>query len=201
MSVTHNRNSVPLLNISESLNDNDNSRVLNDLNAPDNDLFRQVDSRNLTHCTTSEICNVPLSATDCCIFHVNIRSIPAHFDEFETMVDLLKSPQFIGVSETWLKDHNISHYSLDHYQHFHKMRPSRAGGGVSILARNNMDYTEVSELGDLFKDSAEAIFIETEDKLPSFNRKVLVGEIYRPPSLPTQPFIDDFVKLLEKLKS
>ena len=66
------------------------------------------------------------------ILHLNIRSIPTHFNEFVSYLDTLNIDfKVIGLSETWLtKNHTL--YNLANYSVEFDYRPKRRGGGTSL---------------------------------------------------------------------
>lgn len=189
----HNTNNPVKLTICNNVSEtfSNNCASIND------DLYMHVDHRNSIHWIITEIGNLQIPSPSCNFLHLNIRSIVSHLDELESIIDLLETPTFIGVAETWLKNHNHELYSLNNYFHHAKCRSTRNGGGVSIFVHHSIP-THVTEYpSTLLLNSAESIFVETDGKPRGSNRKYLIGEIYRPPNLPTEPFIEEFNKLLE----
>ena len=66
--------------------------------------------------------------------HTNIRSIPRNLNRFDCFLQgLTHEFPIIGISETWLKDHNKDLYGLTDYNAEHNIRPNRTGGGVSMF--------------------------------------------------------------------
>ena len=80
----------------------------------------------------------------CC--HLNVRSLPPHFDEITTLIRLNKLDIF-ALSETWLnstwKDHELN---IDDYYLFRQDREMSAsasthyGGGVVVYTKSNLLY-------------------------------------------------------------
>ena len=52
----------------------------------------------------------------------------------------IKTFNFIGVSETWLSDHNYDLYGLDGYHFEENHRSSRSGGGVGLFINNSIEF-------------------------------------------------------------
>ena len=68
--------------------------------------------------------------------HLNIRSIPKNLDKLEQLMKVTETDfDCIGISETWLKDHNAATYNLSGYEHFYKTRAIKTGGGVSLFQK------------------------------------------------------------------
>ena len=52
------------------------------------------------------------------IIHSNVRSLPAHQIEFESLLDYLcYNFSVIGLTETWLTTSNVSLYNFEGYRH------------------------------------------------------------------------------------
>ena len=50
------------------------------------------------------------------MFHMNIKSLPRHFDELQQYLDMLEYDfSLIGISETWLNENNVDLYDLNGY--------------------------------------------------------------------------------------
>ena len=74
------------------------------------------------------------------ILHLNICSIPTHFNEFVSYLDTLNLDfKVIGLSETWLtKNHTL--YNLANYRVEFDYRPKRRGGGTSLCIHSCLQY-------------------------------------------------------------
>jgi hypothetical protein len=70
-------------------------------------------------------------------------------------------PNFIGITETWLKPHNATLFSIDGYSHKFLTRPSKAGGGVSLFIKDSINYKVRLDL-NLFDSSIEMLWVEVE---------------------------------------
>ena len=79
------------------------------------------------------------------IFNVNIRSSRTNFDFFRHYTNELKHQFSVyTLTETWLKNYNKN--NLKGYQHIHKLRDNKLGGGVSIYVKDNILYEEKKDL-------------------------------------------------------
>ena len=73
------------------------------------------------------------------MFHMNIKSLPKHFDELQQYLDVLKYDfSVIGISETWLNEYNTDLYELSGYVTIKCCRKERRGGGVSLYIRDEI---------------------------------------------------------------
>ena len=136
------------------------------------------------------------------IFHVNIRSISQNGDSLIHYLDILGHTfDIIGVTETWLKEHNLSSTCLANYNHVHNYRPKTKGGGVSIFIKIGMAYELRADLLRM-EDCIECVFIECEYK----SKPILFGCVYRPPNTPITHFnialsaVLDVITINEKKK-
>ena len=50
------------------------------------------------------------------MFHMNIKSLPKHFDEFQQYLNMLEYDcSVIGISEIWLNKNNVDLYDINGY--------------------------------------------------------------------------------------
>ena len=71
-----------------------------------------------------------------------IRGIAINLDKFKFLPDDLDhSFPNIGLTETWLKTHNVDCFSIKGYSHKFNLRPTREGGGVSFFIYNKLMYS------------------------------------------------------------
>ena len=113
--------------------------------------------------------------------HMNIRSLPKHFNEMINYFDTLH-PSFsvVGLSETWLKQSNMPFniYSIPGFHLETNCRVGRVGGGVALYVSTDLQYCIRQELTHSTA-SFESIFIEIKN---SNCKNIIVGVIYKPPS-------------------
>ena len=132
---------------------------------------------------------------DFSIMHVNIRSIPANFNNFLSyMSNIDHSFSVIGFSETWLTPANIDANSIVGYNHVGLTRDDREGGGVSLLISEKLMYPEFQEL-NIVEDHIESVFVKIMDK----GNVIISGTVYRPPNSNIVDFDDTMSNILEKM--
>ena len=69
-----------------------------------------------------------------CLFHINVKSLPKHFDDLELYIDSLDFRfSIIGVTETWLDKCKYKMYNICNYDSVHRYRSGKEGGGVSVI--------------------------------------------------------------------
>ena len=79
---------------------------------------------------------------DFSILNANIRDVDANLDKLKQLIDDLEYTfPIIGITETWLKAHNVDCYFINGYFHEYDIRPNRTGGGVSLFIVNSLMYT------------------------------------------------------------
>ena len=60
------------------------------------------------------------------MFHLNVKSLPKHFDELELYLNSLDVKfSFLGLTETWLTECKQEYYDLPHYSCINKFRNDR----------------------------------------------------------------------------
>ena len=135
------------------------------------------------------------------LLHSNIRSAKKNLGTLEHYLNTLHHNfTIIGISESWLKDHNADRYGIDGYQAVHKYRPTWTGGGVSIFVQDSIDYFQRPDLCYQNK-YIESIFIEIDKDQVGKDRNVIAGVIYRPPDTDISTFNDYLSELLSKVKT
>ena len=134
------------------------------------------------------------------IFHHNIRSAPSNLDALELYLTSLELKfTVLAITETWLKDHNVSAYSLPGYNHFSLCRP-RIGGGVSLFVRDSIHCITRDDLR-ILSDSIECLFIEIPRLEMNTLQNIIIGVVYRPPGACPDEFCLQFDLILSKIKS
>ena len=130
------------------------------------------------------------------LLHVNARSIPCNFSSLTAYLECLNFIfNFIGVSETWLSDHNCDLFGLDGYHFEENHRSSRSGGGVGLFIKNSIEFLRRKDL-EVNNDVMESIFIEVPVCEALSSRKVLIGVVYRPPGTSLKDFNDTLESIL-----
>ena len=139
-------------------------------------------------------------AADLSLYHCNIRSLPNHISELNAhLLNLGHKFKFIGVSETWLNNNNSHLYSIDGYTNVHQVRNDKRGGGVSLFIDQDVKYKERFDLNEVMRDKTESVFIEVPKEEFQTKKKLIIGEMYRPPNLPIADFIYSLQELLRTI--
>ena len=125
----------------------------------------------------------------------------SHQKSFELYLEGLNHRfSVIGLSESWLSDHSVDHYSILGYRGEHRYRTSRSGGGVSLFIKESIDYIIREDLCQM-NSSIESIFIEIEKGNINKERNCIIGVIYRPPDTDVKIFNDQINDILSSIKS
>ena len=93
--------------------------------------------------------------------NANIIGIDTSLDKFKFLLyDLDHSFPIIGLTETWLKPHNVDCFFITGYLHEYNLRHNRVGGGVSFFISNKIMYSRRSEIQ--FNPLYNSIIIDIE---------------------------------------
>ena len=112
------------------------------------------------------------------MFHMNIKSLPKHFDELQQYLNMLEYDfSVIGISETWLNENNADLYDLNGYVTIKGYRKQKRGGGVSLYIRDEISFATRNDLG-FFDSEMESIFIEIDKDIFRTNSNIVIGLIY-----------------------
>ena len=113
---------------------------------------------------------------DVFVFHLNICSFHAHFDELSVLLDsLIFRPSVIVLTETWFSEGNI--HDIDGYVGYHTYRQTR-GGGVSVYVCNSLGsyiLNDFSFINDIVETCAVKVILRNSISIN------IVG-VYRPPN-------------------
>ena len=117
--------------------DPETSHLLMNSNLDPDANFFAANSQLLSNClylTSTEFNKIPPLCSDTfSSLHINIRSLPKHFDDLsEFLLTLNRSFSIIAVSETWLHRSNSDLFHLPGYHFISSHREHKAGGGVGI---------------------------------------------------------------------
>ena len=73
------------------------------------------------------------------MLHLNIRSTKKNFNDFQILLNTLEHTfTCIALTETWLKNHNVTLFDLEGYNHEHIVRENKMGGGISLYIRDDL---------------------------------------------------------------
>ena len=130
---------------------------------------------------------------------INIRSIPKNLNKLVNLLQMINIHfSVIGISETWLKDHNATCYTVPGYKHYYNHRRHKTGGGVSTFVLENIPVIERKELA-LMENFIECLFIEIPREVIRFKKNLIIGMIYRPPNQDISNFTDKLEFIISKI--
>lgn len=81
-----------------------------------------------TNITSSEFNKIPFHSDAFSAFHINIRSLPKHFDDLSEYLRL----SAVTVSETWLRKSNSGLFNIPDNHFISNSREHKLGGGVGL---------------------------------------------------------------------
>lgn len=130
--------------------------------------------------------------------HLNIRSLPKHYDNFHHYLSSLNHVfSVIALTETWLTEEITSLYEIADYTAIHRCRGSR-GGGVSLYVQRGLEFVQRSDLGVKLQEcNCECVFLDGETVVRNEKKRVIVGCIYRPPNTEINKFKEGLLDVLE----
>lgn len=124
------------------------------------------------------------------ILYLNVRSLPNHYLELETLINDTNHPEIILLTETWLNSTNLDLYGFDSYIHTSSIRTNKLGRGVSIFSHKNIKFEILPNLSNLVAGTAESVFLQVTKFPISLNKKTVIGVVYCPPHLPINLFLE-----------
>ena len=133
------------------------------------------------------------------IMHLNIRSLPAKHTNLLDLLTWLDNVDIkihvIALCETFINEFNIDYCQVFDYKLIHINKTLGKGGGVAFLIKKYIVFNQVT-LCDSIDKTCENIHCEILYK----NRKVLISEIYKPPSACQVDFESLYDQILIKAK-
>ena len=124
----------------------------------------------------------------------NIRSLPKHFAELESIVDELK-PDIVTLAEVW-KPYSAGVTIEGYHEIITKLRPSGVrGGGVGIYLSRKYKYEKIEKINNLHLKKLEIISI----RMITNETKTIIIAVYRPPNVNTADTISDLEKILKQI--
>ena len=83
-------------------------------------------------------------------FHINIKSFPKRYDEFEIYLNSLTFKfSFIALSETWLDEYKQGLYELPNYTSINEFRKNKKGGGVLLYIADYLKFKHRHDLENI----------------------------------------------------
>ena len=134
-------------------------------------------------------------------FHLNIASLSKHKEELDTVLSLLGLDfDFIGITETKIKKKSTPIIDIDKSGYNHYSTPTEGEkGGTLLYISNKFDSKARSDLEKVMYKSnqIESTFREIINKK---GKNIIVGCIYRHPSMEQSEFNDKTIILMNSLK-
>ena len=130
---------------------------------------------------------------------MNISSLCRNFDDLHTLLSEINLKfDIIGITETRLKKNSIRNINIDLKGYTIEHTPTEANcGGALLYINNTFNYTVRNDLRIYQKKETESIFIEI---INTKGKNIIVGCIYRHPSLNPTEFVDIHIQeLLQKM--
>jgi hypothetical protein len=166
-----------------------------DLNAAGCDI--DCNSTYFTCDSFNESVNNNLINNGLSMFHSNINSMNANFDELKSLFQMSNHKfSIIAVSETYFKCTPPDYFQLPGYQFVYRNRVDKRKGGVGIYASNKIKYKIRSDLNAISTSSFESFYIEVEMEK---GKNIIVGVIYKPPENSIDSFNTDFDHILKTI--
>ena len=133
------------------------------------------------------------------VIHWNVRSLKNKLDDLHNfLVSTSITWDVICIAETWLQSGIVEYYNLDHYNMVASCRNNGEGGGVAIYLHEK--YV-ICERKDLESKVCETSFVEFNVQANTKIHNIIVGEIYKPPSLSSRIFFEYLESLVDKLEN
>ena len=124
----------------------------------------------------------------CSFLHINIKSLPKHYDEMEIYLNSLNFKlSFIALSETWLDEYEEGLYEVPNYTSINDFMKSKKGGGLSLYIADNLKFKRRHDL-EYFDSEMESLFIEIEGGTFNLECNLIIGELYRMPNASVDVF-------------
>ena len=125
--------------------DRDDGSILSDIDPDINILFNMNDTiqNSSKYMDNSRFrTSFKMYKNNLSILNANIRGMVTNFDKLKLLIDDLDYTfPIIGISETWLRTHNVDCFFMNGYSHEYDIRQNKAGGGVSFFIENRLIYT------------------------------------------------------------
>ena len=138
-------------------------------------------------------------AINASFFHLNIKSLPKHYNELNLYLDSLKVKfSFIALTETWLSEGTEELYGVHNYHVENRFRKGRKGGCVTLYINENISYIIRNDL-EFFDSEMESLFIEVDSNVFQTSSNIIIGIVYRMPDSSIDIFNDRMTDILNKV--
>ena len=173
---------------------------------PDSNYFNPIMNQNLTSCKYYNFDQLNQETSKHTQNHfsqfcLNIRSLSKNYRKLITLLDTIDTKfSIITLSETWLKEYNQDIYEIEGYEHISQLRENKAGGGVSIYVKNNINFKIRNDLSCNNHDH-QLLWVELDKLDLDSDTNIIIGAIYRRPGSDISSFIDVLSNSLSNIKN
>ena len=155
--------------------------------------------RYYSHDEFKAIENITNDKSALSIMHLNISSLPYHFDELTEMLrDFNYCFNIIALTESKLKynTETSTKIEIENYNIEHTPTDSSKGGALLYLHKD-LNYKKRHDLKIQKQKELESIFVEI---VSNKKKNTIIGCIYKHPNMSVKEFVEDYMELLcEKL--
>ena len=135
---------------------------------------------------------------DFIILNINIRGLYSKLGDLNRLIERIHrsgaEPTVITISETWLNQHSPS-FDVPGYKLFRTDRLHKKGGGVAVLVSSRLTSREIQDL-ETDATVVESCIVEIKGN----KHPIIVTSMYRPPNTDSKLFLEQYKKLITKLK-
>jgi hypothetical protein len=136
------------------------------------------------------------------ILSLNCQSLNAKFDMLQIFIENMNSCDLVVdvfcLQETWIsKNDDVSHLSIENYELISKGKQCSTHGGVAIYLHKKHKFHSI-ELFDSESWDGQFIEIGLSTSVINTNKKLVLGNIYRPPRTNVSD-IDNFSRELTRI--
>ena len=156
-----------------------------------------VHAINSNYISLSDLSSLKLTSSAFSLFHMNIRSLSAHFDELLQLLGTFKfNFDVIGIFGTKEKssDGFLPNVTLPGYN-LHSQPTKSSAGGVALYVRSSLDH-KIRQDFSITKDQFEIISVEI---ISRNDRNTVCCCVYRHPNTEVQEFTNFISQALEKI--
>ena len=151
---------------------------------------------NCDYITLDSASEIKETSHDLSILQLNIRGLlnKQHILK-DTLLKLSNPPDILLLCETWLKNNIENKIDLPGYKYYHKHRPNKIGGGVSIMVNSKLRSRERTDLA-IHTEAFEYVVVE----LKTNDNNILLVSGYRPPNSNVKQSLKEYENILKCLK-
>ena len=137
------------------------------------------------------VSNNKRSANYLSFYYTNATSLVNKQHDLELLINKLKEPDLICITETWFDSDKM--FNINNYQCFETHRSTRKGGGVAIYVKSSINAYDFVEQSN--KTLSSTACEQTWCQLTINKQHILIGCLYRPPTILSTDEIDNAINL------